>query len=118
VKKCQAEKRVLISSFNHDYLAIAKTLCPLISTGALQEDEHPPDLVHYLQTLQVSAYHPANEIVDEQLVHQLRAAGFGVNVFTVNDRKRQLKLFSMGATAIFTDFPELSEPNIIPEIAI
>jgi len=37
----------------------------------------------------------------------LRTAGFGTNVYTVNDRERQRQLFADGATAVITDFPEL-----------
>ena len=108
IQKCRAESRVLISSFNHDYLVIAKSLLPAVSTGALQEGDHPPDLIEYLRALQVSAYHPADNISDERLIKTLRSAGIGVNVYTVNDKNRQKELFRMGATAIFTDFPDLT----------
>lgn len=107
IQKCRAEHRVLISSFNHDYLVIAKSLMPSISTGALQEGNHPADLIDYLRLLQVAAYHPDDLITDEQLIKTVRASGIGVNVFTVNDAARQKELFSMGATAVFTDFPDV-----------
>ncbi len=108
VKKCTAQERVLISSFNHDYLVIAKTFAPKISLGVLQEHSHPPDLIEYLRALGAAAYHPSDAIVDGHLIKQLRAAGIGVNVYTVNAVKRQKALFAMGATAVFTDFPHLS----------
>jgi glycerophosphoryl diester phosphodiesterase len=107
VAKTQAEDRVLLSSFNHDYLVVAKTFAPKISLAALQGHFHPPDLIEYLRTLGVAAYHPADEITDAALIRSLRAAGIGVNVYTVNSKERQTALFAMGATAIFTDFPEL-----------
>ncbi|TKB25383.1 glycerophosphodiester phosphodiesterase [Desulfopila sp. IMCC35006] len=99
--------RVLISSFNHDYLVIAKDCAPAISTAALQHRSHPRHLVEYLKSLGVAAYHPADDITDAPLIKKLRAAGFGVNVYTINSTKRQQELFSMGATAVFTDFPAL-----------
>lgn len=107
VMRTQAEKRVLISSFNHDYLLIVKIFAPSISTAALIEKSHPEDLVAYLRSLRVSAYHPADDLVEAELFRTLRAAGLGINVYTVNSRKRQKALFAMGATAIFTDYPEL-----------
>ncbi len=100
-------ERVLISSFNHDYLVIAKDIAPSISTAALQHRSHPKNLVEYLKSLGVAAYHPSDDITDVSLIKKLRAAGLGVNVYTVNSTKRQQELFAMGATAVITDFPEL-----------
>lgn len=100
-------RQVLISSFNHDYLFQCKALAPHISVAVLQSDHHPPELVRYLQAIGASAYHPADAITDAALTRMLRTAGFGINVYTVNDRERQRQLFADGATAIITDFPEL-----------
>ncbi len=108
VLKTNSTKRVLISSFNHDYLIIAKNCAPTVSTAALQHRSHPKNLIEYLKSLGVSAYHPADAITDASLIRKLRAAGLGINVYTVNSRKRQQELFAMGATAVFTDFPSLS----------
>jgi glycerophosphoryl diester phosphodiesterase len=107
VRKTESVGRVLISSFNHDYLMIAKTFFPEISVGALQNHSHPPDLIKYLRSLQAVAYHPSDAITDAGLIRHLRAANIGVNVYTVNSKERQKALFAMGATAIFTDFPML-----------
>lgn len=110
IQRTGAASMVLISSFNHDYLVQCKALAPHISIGVLQDEQHPPDLVQYLQTIGAAAYHPANAITTRGLIRTLRAAGFGVNVYTVNDRQRQRELFDFGATAIFTDFPQLAAP--------
>lgn len=108
VNRTNAANRVLISSFNHEYLVIVKTFAPMISTAALVGGSHPDDLVGYLRSLDVAAYHPADDITDAELIRRLRAAGIGINVYTVNSKARQKALFAMGATAVFTDFPELS----------
>ncbi len=107
VKKNTSQDRILISSFNHDYLVIAKTFAPKISLGVLQDYSHPPDIVEYLRALGAAAYHPSDTITDARLIKKLRAAGIGVNVYTVNSKERQKELFAMGVTAIFTDFPDL-----------
>jgi len=107
ISRTNSVSRVLISSFNHDYLVVAKDKLPSLSTAALQQRSHPRHLVDYLQSLGVAAYHPADDITDFSLIKKLRAAGLGVNVYTVNSEKRQQELFAMGATAIFTDFPKL-----------
>lgn len=108
IRKTQSEHRVLLSSFNHDYLVIAKSIIPEITTAALQDINHPPAIIEYLKSLGVAAYHPSVSITSCDLVRQLRAAGFGVNVYTVNNKTRQRELFDYGVTAIFTDYPEIS----------
>jgi len=105
IREAGASGEVVISSFNHHYLRSCRQMAPEIATAALQEDAHPPDLVHYLQSLGVCAYHPHDSLVDEALVARLRAADLRVNVFTVNDPARQRQLFRWGTTGIFTDFP-------------
>ena len=107
VHRTNSVSRVLISSFNHDYLVIAKNCVPAVSTAALQKRSHPKNLVDYLKALGVAAYHAKDDITDAFLIKKLRAAGLGINVFTVNSNKRQQELFSMGATAVLTDFPKL-----------
>ena len=97
---------VVLSSFNHDYLRACRQRAPEIATAALQQRSHPKDLVPYLRSLGVCAYHPENIITDQALVHTLRAAGLTVNVFTVNDPARQRRLLDWGVTGVFTDFPE------------
>ncbi len=107
IQRTNSSKRVLISSFNHDYLVIAKNCAPSVSTAALQLRFHPKNLIDYLKSLGVAAYHPADDITDAALIKKLRAAGLGINVYTVNSPTRQQELFTMGATGVFTDFPKL-----------
>ena len=102
-----AGDRVLVSSFNHRMLRHCRLLAPEIATAALQDGDHPADLLAYLRNLAVSAYHPEESIASPSLIRALRAAGFQVNVYTVNDPQRQHRLIEAGATGIFTDFPAL-----------
>lgn len=99
-----ADHLVVLSSFNHTILRICHWLAPNLAIAALQEGFHPPDLISYLHSLAVCAYHPADQIVDASLIHAIRSAGFRINVFTVNDPVRQRKLFAAGVTGIFTDY--------------
>lgn len=74
-----------------------------IPTAALEADKHQKELITYLHTLEVDAYHPAEKIATLKLVEALREAGFFVNVYTVNAPSRQQELFSWGVNGIFTD---------------
>ncbi|MBM9537135.1 glycerophosphodiester phosphodiesterase family protein [Desulfobulbus alkaliphilus] len=100
---------VVLSSFNHDYLRACRQHAPEIATAALQQRYHPEDLVPYLRSLGVCAYHPEKSITDQALVSILRAEGLAVNVFTVNDPTRQSRLLDWGVTGVFTDFLEQKE---------
>ena len=104
IKKTQAEHLVLLSSFYHHYLPMCKKLSSEIPTAALQIYKHPSNLIDYLHTLQVNAYHPEDKITNQKTVANLRESGFFVNVFTVNKTERQKKLFDWGVNGIFTDF--------------
>lgn len=96
----------IVSSFNPDILLACRRMAPELATAALRECSHPPDLVAFLRSLGVCAYHPADAITDASLIRTLQSAGLHVNVFTVNDPVRQRELFRFGVTGIFTDFPK------------
>jgi len=115
IKKTQTGQLVLLSSFYHPYLPLCKKQAPAIPTAALQMYRHPDDLIAYLHTLQVNAYHPDNKITDQKTVSSLREAGFFVSVFTVNDKKRQKELFDWGVSAVFTDFLETEVETQAPK---
>ncbi len=104
IHKADVERQVLLSSINHNYLIEALALAPEITTGALQEEQHPDNLIDYLQQLGVSAYHPEASLCNPAMVSALNAANIAVNVFTVNDPVHKQTLFDMGVRSIFTDF--------------
>jgi len=106
IKKTQTEDLVLLSSFYHHYLPMCKKLSLNIPTAALQMYKHPSNLIDYLHSFQVDAYHSEDKITNQKTVSSLREGGFFVNVFTVNKTKRQKRLFDWGVNGIFTDFLE------------
>ncbi len=94
---------VLISSFNHKYLRQVHKINPNIDIAALQEDEHPKDLVKRLKRLKVRSYHPAFHLTNTELIQNLTNEGIFVNIFTVNDKNEKQNLFDSGAKSIITD---------------
>jgi len=104
VRECSMEESVLISSFNHAYVAEAKALAPYISRAALQEHGHPQNLIAYLRELGVDCYHCELKIVTQALVRELTDAGITVNVYTVNTPEEKEQMFSWGVKSVFTDF--------------
>ncbi len=103
IRQAGAGNRVVLSSFNHDYLRRINTLAPDLTTAALQKAAHPPDLIPYLRSLGVSAYQPNKRIIDTVDIAALAAANIIVNVFTVNDPKEQQELYARGVLAVFAD---------------
>lgn len=97
---------ILLSSFRHEYLPLCKKMQPVIPTAALVEKKHPKNLIKYLKSLNVDAYHFNDKLVDKKTVDILRDAGFYVNIYTVNNPARRQQLFDMGINGVFTDYLE------------
>jgi glycerophosphoryl diester phosphodiesterase len=109
--------RVLISSFDHTQLRIVRRLSDAIATGVLTQRPLASP-VEYLRSLDADAYHPRCDgafdsvgsdsttvKTDRLSIRAVRAAGFGVNVWTCNDPGQVTKLISAGVTGVITDFP-------------
>ncbi len=95
---------VLVSSFNPLLLERmgrrrpGTPLAILTRVGLLGDDWRS-----YAEMLGVQAINPANTGLERSRVEEIRALGYGVNVWTVNNRARAEELFTWGATGIFTD---------------
>lgn len=96
------KNRIIISSFRHEYLPLCKEKLN-IPTAALVENTHPKNLLKYLNNLKVDAYHLNDELIEAKVVNELKQAGYFVNVYTVDDKKRAKELFDMGVNGIFTN---------------
>jgi len=101
--------RVLVSSFNHRYLKEVREGNPRIATGALVSKSHP-DPESLLHELGAQAYHPSVTAVRRREITRLRKEGFQVNVWTVNEPGVMRSLIRVGASGIFTDYPQLLRP--------
>lgn len=97
------ETQVIISSFRHEYLPLCKERLPNVPTAALVYARHPENLIEYLKSLHVDAYHMNDKLADKDNVKKLRRAGFFVNIYTVNDPLRAKELFEMGVNGVFSD---------------
>ncbi|MFA6137885.1 MAG: glycerophosphodiester phosphodiesterase family protein [Sulfurimonas sp.] len=108
IENLHVQELVLLTSFRHEYLPLCKAKLPNVATAALVAKKHPKadikELIGYLNSLQVDGYHLENKHVYKELVSKLHAAGFFVNVYTVNNPLRQKELFEMGVNGLFSDF--------------
>lgn len=105
VRELGMEGAVVISSFNHAYLERVKKAAPEIKVAALI-DRPVKDPVAILKRLGAVALNPNLKYLDEQTVKTVRAAGFGVLVWTVNEPADMDKLIRWGVTGLITDYPD------------
>lgn len=94
---------LLVSSFNHYYLAELGRGAPSLPLAALVEASHPPRLKEYLKRLWVEAYHIDTTLTETTPVEALERSGIHCAVYTVNDPKQQEHLFHRGYRALFSD---------------
>ncbi len=97
--------RVMISSFNHEYVRRAKIADPAIRAGVLTSRaiDH---VAEYVRSLGADAYNPAYAAIDPAQIRPLRDQGIEVYIYTVNDEQEMRDLVEAGASGLFTDFPQ------------
>ncbi len=108
IREIGLEGTALISSFNHDYLRRVRAASPTLLVGALVE-KIPADAVSLLRELDARSINPGIKWLDAAAVADIRAAGFDVFVWTVNEAADMRRLIDSGATGIITDFPARME---------
>ena len=99
----------LISSFRMEALEVARDLAPDLPRGYLVE-ELPADWQATARRLACRSVHPWHEPLTRPQLTAIRAAGYAVAVYTVNDPVRGRELFEWGADSLITDDP----PALLP----
>lgn len=106
--KLKGSSRVLISSFNHLLLYELHRKAPKLPIGCLYEECNLfPDWKSVLELVGADYIHPDAKGLTKEKVQEFNRAGFGVNVWTVNDLAQANKLFNWGVSGIFTDIAHL-----------
>ena len=106
IRRLDMVERVLLSSFQHQYLRECREIMPDLATGALTEKTRPADPVALCRELGADAWHPDRRLVTPQDLTALAEAGLCVNIWTVNDMDEACELVAKGATGIITDVPQ------------
>lgn len=110
IEETEATDRVLISSFDHDFLQVVKRLDPAIPIGALAVFA-PLNPVTYLKDLGADVYEPSVVGYTSDLLARLAEEGIGVYVWTYNSTSQLERLATLdGIRGIYTDFPQRLEP--------
>jgi glycerophosphoryl diester phosphodiesterase len=94
----------IISSFSLDSLDAARKVAPELPRGYLIE-KLPVDWRENARTLDCAAIHPNSRHLSRDQVREIKAAGYALLVWTVNDVGRARDLLSWGVDSLITDAP-------------
>jgi glycerophosphoryl diester phosphodiesterase len=106
VRKNDLQERVYYSSFDPESLEAVRKIDPQARTAFLKEGslDLMVEMATLLQTQIVSPEHIL--LPNAAYVQALKAMGFKVIVWTVNEQERWQELIAMGVDGIITDFPQ------------
>ncbi len=105
VYKYNMEKRVILSSFNHESIKIVKTIDSSLPTAALYS-KRIKNVVNYAKSIEADAINPTVWLVSRKLVKKAHLQGLKVNVFTVNNTFILKWLSKIGVDGVFSDDTE------------
>lgn len=114
VNKYGLKEKVILSSFNHESIRRVIEIDNTFETGLLYETEIE-DVVNYAKAFGATAIHPDIRLISEELIKEAKEKDIKVNIYTVNSPIIMRKLIEVGASGIFTDYPDLLN-EIITEV--
>ena len=100
----------VLSSFSVEALDAAKAAAPELPRGYLVVGI-PANWRETMARLGCVALHCNRKALKDDLAHQIRAAGYAILCWTVNDRRQARKLLRRGASCIVTDRLDRLPPN-------
>ncbi|MEC1261097.1 glycerophosphodiester phosphodiesterase [Bacillus swezeyi] len=99
------QDRIILSSFNHESLALCSRINPDIELAALFMDVlYQPE--QYIDMIPASGFHPYRRSMSEDTIQNAHLKQKAVRPFTINREEDMKKLIEAGVDGFFTDFPE------------
>lgn len=105
IQKFHIEKRIIISSFNHESIARFQQIMPNVKT-ALLFASLVTKLEEYVKTFGCEAIHIPYYYGMRSIIHQVIRNGISVRAYTVNDSEMLVQLKEIGLDAVFSDVVE------------
>lgn len=104
LERLDPDRQIVISSFGQPLLMKFHERHPELAIGVLYETVALyDDWLAVLELCGASYIHPEDKGLTAAKVRQFREAGFGVNVWTVDEVDRANQLFNWGCTGVFTN---------------
>lgn len=98
-------EKVIISSFNHYSVRKCRDITSSVKTGILyMEGLYKP--WNYMRTLGCQCAHPFYMALVPEISRELKARGYEINVFTVDDPGEAVRLAKAGVDGIITNYPD------------
>lgn len=97
-------EKLLLSSFNHQALRLCQHQAPHLRRGQLYESV-PANWQQELQEIEAYSLHCDYQALDAMLALSIKAAGYRLLCYTVNDPQAVARHWAWGMDAIFTDDP-------------
>jgi glycerophosphoryl diester phosphodiesterase len=98
------ELPLLLSSFNYFALTSARAFWPEVDLG-YNVSAIPKTWRTRLEYLQCTGLHIHHSYFEAEQVAEIKAAGYKVLAFTINNESLALELFEQGLDAVFSDYP-------------
>ncbi len=98
------QKKVVISSFNHNSVMRMKALAPDLECGFLTET-WILDAGSYVSTHKIEAYHPDFHMLTEKETADLKEHHVKINTWTVNEEKDILDMIQKEVDGIISNYP-------------
>jgi glycerophosphoryl diester phosphodiesterase len=98
----EGERVPLLSSFSHDALESARAIAPQLPRAYLMS-ELPPDWERRAREVGAVAIHANQKHLAREQAGRVKAAGFALFCYTVNDPARARELLDWGVDAFCTD---------------
>lgn len=111
---CLPSGSVLLSSFSAQALMAAQMTAPELPRALLVETL-PTDWATKLSALSAVALHAKASLLTAPQAAAIKAAGYGLFCYTVNEPVQARDLFAMGVDAICTDRLDLIGPNFFDD---
>jgi len=110
IRRHNANRRVIVSSFNPFALRRFRAIAPDIPIGYLYAPDEPLYLRKgwFVLGLPHEARHPQHTMVDARYMAWAKAHGYRVNTWTVDDPDRIRALRDLGVDAIITNRPDVA----------
>ncbi|MDO5037468.1 MAG: glycerophosphodiester phosphodiesterase [Tissierellia bacterium] len=105
IRALALEDQVILSSFNHRDMVLAKKLAPQVAAAFLTAS-NLVDPAAYCQAYGMDYYHPLFTTITKEDVHRLHDLGIGVNVWTVDEPLHIQACLEMGVDHIITNCPK------------
>ncbi|MBB6732203.1 glycerophosphodiester phosphodiesterase [Cohnella zeiphila] len=106
IRRYGMEDQVILSSFNHDSLALVKRLAPEVRTGILY-GENLFEPWNYAAGFGTDALHAWHGVVTPEKVKGADERGLVYFPYTINEAEEMKRLIQAGVAGVITDYPDL-----------